>query len=141
MPTKNKTTETNVNVRDFIDAFVDNEQKKADSLELIRLMAKWSGFKPKMWGPSIIGFGSVHYKYASGHEGDMPLIAFSPRKAAFSLYVTVPGRENEKLLAALGKFQMSKACIYFKKLADLDLRVLEEICRATIGIQTHNKKT
>lgn len=132
MATKNKTTETKASVRDFIDAFVDNEQKKADSLELIKLMTKWSGHKPKMWGPSIIGFGSVHYKYASGHEGDMPLIGFSPRKAAFSLYVTVPGRENEKLLAKLGKFKMSKACIYFKKLADLDIPALEKICRETI---------
>lgn len=81
MATKNKTTETAVNVIDFINSFIENDQKKVDSFQLIKLMTKWSGFEPKMWGPSIIGFGSYHYKYASGHEGDAPLIAFSPRKA------------------------------------------------------------
>ncbi|MCW8939068.1 MAG: DUF1801 domain-containing protein, partial [Flavobacteriales bacterium] len=98
MATKNKTTETAVNVIDFINSFVDNDQKKIDSYQLIKLMTKWSGFEPKMWGPSIIGFGSYHYKYASGHEGDAPLIAFSPRKAAFSLYVFSPTEENKHLL-------------------------------------------
>ncbi len=83
MATKNKTTETEVDVRDFVNSYVDNEIKKADSFQLIELMTKWSGFEPKMWGPTIIGFGSYHYKYASGHEGDAPLIGFSPRKAEF----------------------------------------------------------
>ena len=87
MATKNKTNETEVNVKDFINSYVENEQKKADSFQLIELMTKWSGFEPKMWGPTIIGCGSYHYKYASGHEGDMPLLGFSPRKAEFSLYV------------------------------------------------------
>jgi hypothetical protein len=68
-----------------LDAFVDKEQKKADSLKLIKLMKKWTGYEPTMWGPSIIGFGSYHYKYASGHEGDAPILGFSPRKAQFSL--------------------------------------------------------
>src|SRR5262245_41057564 len=82
---KNKTAETKVNVTDFINSFVDKDQKKQDSFRLIELMKKWSGFEPKMWGPTIIGFGTYHYKYESGHEGDMPLIGFSPRKAEFSL--------------------------------------------------------
>ena len=84
---KNKTTVTEVDVLDFINSYVDNEQKRIDSLELLKLMSEWSGFEPKMWGPTIIGFGSYHYKYASGHEGDAPMLGFSPRKAQFSLYV------------------------------------------------------
>ncbi|MES2486957.1 MAG: DUF1801 domain-containing protein, partial [Bacteroidota bacterium] len=100
---KNKTTETPVNVTDFINAYVDNDQKKADSFALIELMRSWTGFEPKMWGPTIIGFGSYHYKYASGHEGDAPLLGFSPRKAEFSLYVYMPDEDNEPLLADLGK--------------------------------------
>ena len=132
MAAKNKTTETEVNVNDFINAFVDNEQKKQDSFRLIELMREWSGFEPKMWGPTIIGFGQYHYKYASGHEGDAPLIGFSPRKAEFSLYITAPGTDNEKLLDELGKYKMGKACIYFKKLSDLDLDVLEKLSKASI---------
>lgn len=132
MPTKNKTAETNVSVSDFIHAFVEKVEKRDDSFRLIELMSKWSGFEAKMWGPSIIGFGTCHYKYASGHEGDMPLIAFSPRKAAFSLYVTIPGKEDENLLDHLGKFKMTKGCIYVKKLADLNLDTLEKICKASI---------
>lgn len=132
MATKNKTAETTVSVNDFILSFVDNEQKKQDSFQLIELMQKWSGFEPKMWGPTMIGFGSYHYKYASGHEGDAFLIGFAPRKAEFSLYVTSPGHDNQELLDQLGKFKMGKACIYFKKLTDLNLDVLEKLCQASI---------
>lgn len=129
---KNKTTETDVDVISFINDFVDNEQKKKDSFQLLKLMEKWSGFEPKMWGPTIIGFGSYHYKYASGHEGDSPLIGFSPRKAQFSLYVFSPIEEHMHLLEGLGKFKLSKACIYVKTLSDINLDILEKICNATI---------
>ena len=132
MATKNKTTETEDDVTGFIDSFVENELKRQDSLRLIELMREWSGFEPKMWGPTMIGFGSYHYKYASGHEGDSMLIGFSPRKAEFSLYITAPGKDNKKLLNDLGKFKMGKACIYFKKLADLNLDILEKLCKETI---------
>jgi hypothetical protein len=128
MAKKNKTTETDVSVIDFINAFVDNDQKKEDSYRLIELMTEWSGFEPKMWGPSIIGFGSYHYVYASGREGDAPLIAFSPRKAAFSLYVYSPTEDNKHLLDGLGKFKLSKACIYIKKLSDINIPPLKKIC-------------
>ncbi len=133
MSKKNKTTETEINVIDFINAYVDNDQKKADSFRLIELMREWSGFEPKMWGPTIIGFGSYHYKYASGHEGDAPLIGFSPRKAEFSLYVFSPTEENKLLLDNLGKFKMGKACIYIKRLSDINIPALEKICKATIS--------
>ena len=126
---KTKTTETKVSVKDFLNSFVDNEQKKADSLQLIKLMEKWSGFKAHMWGPSIIGFGSYHYKYASGHEGDAPVIGFSPRKAAFSLYVYSQSATGKKLLKSLGKFTMGKACIYVKRLSDINLETLEKLCK------------
>jgi len=138
MATKNKTTWTDVNVTDFISSYVENEQKKSDSFELIELMKKWSGFDPKMWGPTIIGFGRYHYKYASGHEGDAPLIGFSPRKAEFSLYVIDPANDNKKLLDELGKFHVGKACIYFKKLADLNLKTLEKLSKAAIKYVKEN---
>lgn len=138
MAIKNKTTETAVNVIDFINTFVDSEQKKQDSFRLITLMQQWSGFEPKMWGPTMIGFGKYHYKYASGHEGDSMLIGFSPRKAAFSLYVASTGDNNKELLMQLGKFKMGKACIYISKLADINLDVLEKLSKATIQyVRTH----
>lgn len=130
---KNKTTETDNSVTDFIDSYVDKDQKKTDSFQLIDLMSDWSGFGPKMWGPSIIGFGSYHYKYESGHEGDAPLIGFSPRKAAFSLYVYSPTEENKTLLDNLGKFKMGKGCIYVKKLSDINIPTLEKMCKASIA--------
>ncbi|MET0946408.1 MAG: DUF1801 domain-containing protein [Flavobacterium sp.] len=137
---KNKTTETEVNVTDFINSYVDNDQKKADSFQLIELMSKWSGFEPKMWGPTIIGFGSYHYKYASGHEGDSPIIGFSPRKAEFSLYVFSPTEENKHLLDDLGKFKMAKACIYIKKLTDINIPTLETLCKTSIAyINEHHE--
>ncbi|RNC87196.1 MAG: DUF1801 domain-containing protein [Winogradskyella sp.] len=129
---KNKTTETKVNVSDFIESYVDNEQKKADSYELIKLISKWSGFEPKMWGPTIIGFGSYHYKYASGHEGDAPMLGFSPRKAQFSLYVYSDTEKSNRLLEEFGKFKMGKACIYIKRLSDINIDVLEQLCQESI---------
>lgn len=138
MATKNKTIVTKVVVNDFINSFVDNEQKKQDSYQLIELMRKWSGFEPKMWGPTIIGFGSYHYKYPSGHEGDAMLIGFSPRKTEFSLYVSAPGNDDKKLLDQLGKFKMGKACIYIKKLSEINIDVLEILCKATIKYINEN---
>lgn len=140
MATKNKTAETKVNVTDFIHSFADNEQKKQDSFRLIELMQEWSGFPPKMWGPTIIGFGSYHYKYASGHEGDCPVIGFSPRKAEFSLYVFSATDENRHLLNDFGKYKMGKACIYIKKLSDINIVVLEKLCKTTIAyINKHHE--
>jgi len=130
---KTKTTETEINVTDFINSYVDNDQKKADSFQLIELMKEWSGFEPKMWGPTIIGFGNYHYKYESGHEGDAPLIAFSPRKAAFSLYVYSPTNENKHLLDDFGKYKIAKACIYIKKLSDINIVTLEKLCKSSIA--------
>ncbi len=132
MAKANKTTETEVNVLDFINSYADTDEKKADSLQLLKLMKKWSGCEPKMWGPTIIGFGKYHYKYASGHEGEAPLIGFSPRKAAISLYIYAPTKENENLLKELGKYKIGQACIYLKKLSDANVSVMEKISLATI---------
>ncbi|MCX3263543.1 DUF1801 domain-containing protein [Pedobacter agri] len=129
---KTKTTYTGQNVADFINAYVDNEQKKADSFQLIKLMEEWSAEEAKMFGPSIIGFGNYHYKYASGHEGDAPIIGFSPRKNALTLYVCAETEVSKLLLPNLGKFKMSKACIYVKKLSDIKLEVLKDLCLESI---------
>ena len=137
---KTKTTYTEVNVVDFINSYVDNDQKKADSFRLIELMRVWSGFEPKMWGPTIIGFGNYHYKYASGHEGEAPIIGFSPRKAEFSLYVFSPTEESRQLLGELGKFKMGKACIYAKKLSDINISTLEKLSKLSIAyIDEHHE--
>lgn len=129
---KNKTAETNKNVIDFINEFADTEQKRTDSFELLDLMKNISGYEARMWGPSIIGFESYHYKYASGHEGDAPIIGFSPRKAAISLYVYTGLGEHEHLLSGLGKFKMGKVCIYIKRLSDIDKQKLKVIMKESI---------
>lgn len=130
---KTKTTYTEESVEEFLSNYVDNEQKKVDSFRLIEVMRKWTGEEPKMWGPTIIGFGSYHYKYASGHEGDAPLLGFSPRKAAFSLYVYSDTERSNLLLEKLGKFKMGKACIYVKKLDDINLDILHELSAETLS--------
>ena len=128
-----KTKQTNSDVTEFINAFADTEQKRADSFEILKLMQDFTGFEPKMWGPSIIGFGSYHYKSErSRQEGDWPLVGFSPRKAAISLYVYMGTKEQEQLLNEFGKFKMGKGCIYVKKLADIDREVLKKIMKETI---------
>ncbi len=128
-----KTKQTTADVSDFINAFADTEQKRADSFALLKLMQDFTGFEPKMWGPSIIGFGSYHYKSErSRQEGDWPLVGFSPRKAAISLYVYMGTKEQEQLIKDFGKFKMGKGCIYVKKLADIDQEVLKKIMAETI---------
>ena len=129
---KNKTEPTQASVERFIRTFANSEQKKKDSYELIDLMKKVSGHEPKMWGPSIIGFGSYHYKYASGHAGDAPIIGFSPRKAAISLYVYTGLDEHEHLLEGLGKYKIGKVCIYVNKLSDIDRQKLIRLMKESI---------
>ncbi|MDR7372143.1 DUF1801 domain-containing protein [Flavobacterium aquidurense] len=134
---KNKTTETATSVLDFINTFVEDEVKRNDSFELIKIMQEVTGFEPKMWGPSIIGFGSYHYKYASGHEGDSTLAGFSPRKAAFSLYVSLSPENRETLLPQFGKHKPSKGCIYFNKLRDINIEVLKKM--VALSVENLNK--
>ena len=137
--TKNKTTQNASPVEDFINA-VDNEQKRKDSWDMIALMKKITGSEPKMWGSSLVGFGSYHYKYESGHEGDAPILGFSPRKAAFSLYVYSETERSKRLLVELGKFKMGKACIYIKKLEDINIPTLQELCVESIKYINENNE-
>ena len=123
---ENKTKPTQLSVTGFIDGLTD-AAKRADAKALVKVMQSAAGEKPKMWGPSIIGFGSYHYKYESGREGDMPVIAFSPRKAATVLYGMTGFSGAAALLAKLGKHTTGKGCLYLKKLADVDQRVLETL--------------
>jgi hypothetical protein len=122
----NKTTQTEQSAAAYIDELAD-DTKRADAKALVKLMQRATGEKPKMWGPSIVGFGSHHYKYESGREGDMPLVGFSPRKAASVLYGVTGSSDSESLLAKLGKHTTGKGCLYIKKLADVDHKVLEAL--------------
>jgi hypothetical protein len=127
---ESKTKPTNVSVGAFIDAIAD-EVRRADAKAIVRVMQRVTGEKPKMWGPSIIGFGSHHYRYESGREGDVPLAGFSPRKAATVLYGLLGTAESEALLERLGKHTTGKGCLYIKKLADVDQAVLEALIVAS----------
>ena len=124
-----KTRPTQVSVEDFI-AGVEPASKRADAPVLDALFRKVTGEAPRMWGPSIIGYGQYHYRYESGHEGDMCRAGFSPRKAKHSLYILGCGGEDEEmeaLLARLGKHSRGAGCLYVNKLADIDLGVLEQM--------------
>lgn len=123
---KNKTVPTDESVTQFIEQIPD-QQKRVDSYKLIEIMEEITAQPATLWGPSIIGFGSYHYKYASGHEGDAPLVGFSPRKPAISLYLYTCDDEQKYDLEQLGKYKMSKSCIYVKRLSDIDEAILRKI--------------
>jgi Domain of unknown function (DU1801) len=129
----NKTKPTKLSVAAFINANTD-PSKRADAKALIRVMQNATGERPKMWGPSIIGFGSYHYRYDSGREGDMPLVGFSPRKAALVLYNLIACSESRALLANLGKHTTGKGCLYVKKLADVDQEVLKVMIVKSVAV-------
>ena len=128
---KNKTTETDNSVIDFINAVAD-EKKRIDAFELVKLMKEETGFDAKMWGAGIVGFGSYHYKYDSGHEGDAPLVGFSPRKDAISLYLDPSLENKEELLSQFGKHKAGKGCIYIKKIADIDVQTLKKMISLSV---------
>jgi len=121
-----KTKLNKASVEKFLNS-VKDEQKRQDSFKILEMMKKITKEDPKMWGPSIVGFGSYHYKYASGHEGDMCIAGFSPRKEALTIYI-LPGFEKyDSLMKKLGKYKTGKSCLYIKKLADVDIKVLTEL--------------
>ncbi|MCB0505135.1 MAG: DUF1801 domain-containing protein [Cyclobacteriaceae bacterium] len=123
---QNKTVETKGNVNAFIKA-VKSETKRNDSMQLIEMLKELTGKEPRMWGPSIVGFGSYHYKYESGREGDMPLVGFSPRASALTFYLSTRFEKREELLEKLGKYKTGKGCLYFNKLEDIDVKVLQKM--------------
>ena len=126
-----KTKVNDASVEQFLRS-VENEQRRKDSFVVLEMMKKITKLEPKMWGPSIVGFGSYHYKYASGREGDMPIVGFSPRKQALSLYILSGFSNYEELLKKLGKHKTSVACLYINKLADVDLKVLEQLVKESV---------
>ena len=127
-----KTKPTEVSVEEFIEE-IQQPQKKEDAYALLSLFAEVTGEEAKMWGPSIIGFGKYHYRYATGHEGDAPLAAFSPRKTALTLYFMLPDERRKELLEKLGKHKTGKGCVYVNKLSDIDSAVLKDMIRENIA--------
>ena len=127
-----KTRPTPVSVADFLAA-VDNPVRRADGETLCAMLTRMTGEEPRLWGPSIIGFGSYHYKYDSGHEGTSCRIGFSPRKAELVLYVLSGAEGEADWLARLGKHKTGKSCLYIKRLSDVDMNVLEELCTASLA--------
>lgn len=136
---ENKTKATEASVADFIAA-VEPERKREDAKALLPIFERLSGHKPKMWGPSMIGYGQYHYKYESGREGDMFMTGFSPRKSNLALYVGA-GRADPALLKRLGKHKTGKSCLYVNKLADIDMAVLEEMIAADIAYMREHYDT
>ncbi|MCJ0932385.1 DUF1801 domain-containing protein [Virgibacillus halodenitrificans] len=126
-----KTKENDENVIEFIEK-VENNRKREDAYKLLEIFTETTGYEAKMWGDSIIGFGSYHYKYKTGHEGDAPLVGFSPRKARISLYFATGDIEREKLLESLGKHKSGKACVYINKVEDVNIHVLKELIERSI---------
>ncbi|HCA57045.1 MAG TPA: DUF1801 domain-containing protein [Blastocatellia bacterium] len=127
-----KTRETDASVEDFINS-VENETRREDAFRLLEIFKRITKEEPKMWGPSIIGFGSRMLKYASGRELDWPVAAFSPRKQNLSLYVLCGAPGEEELLAKLGKYKNGVSCLYVNKLADVDMKVLERLIKGSVA--------
>jgi hypothetical protein len=125
-----KTKLSAVDPIEFIDK-VESETKRRDSHELVAMMQDITGAPPKMWGASIVGFGSYHYAYASGHEGDICLTGFSPRSGSLVVYLG-PGIDNDKLMAKLGKHKAGKGCLYINKLDDVDRKVLRRLIEHSV---------
>ncbi len=123
---ENKMKETDSSVLEFIEN-IENPSKRTDSNRLLEIFTKATGYEAKLWGTSIIGFGKYHYKYASGHEGEAPLVGFSPQKAKISLYLTLGSTEREELLKDLGKHTAGKACVYINKVSDINTDVLSAL--------------
>jgi hypothetical protein len=128
-----KTLENDNSVEDFLNT-VSDEQKRHDCFTLIELIIKVTGYEPKMWGTSIIGFGSYHYRYASGHEGDSSVVGFSPRKQNITFYLMGCHLANKELLQKLGKYKTGVGCLYINSIDTIDINILEQIIRDSVKI-------
>ena len=129
--TELKTKPTGESVRDFLNN-VSDEERRADCFAIAKIMEDITGEKPKMWGPSIVGFGTYHYKYASGREGDWPITSFSPRKKDLTLYIMMGFEKHADLMKQLGKHSVSKSCLYIKRLSDVDVPTLRKLIKTGI---------
>jgi len=127
-----KTKPTSESVEKFLNK-VSDEERRADCFAVAKIMEEISGEKPKMWGPSIVGFGSYHYKYASGHEGDWPMMGFSPRKKDLTLYIMRGFEKHAELMERLGKHSTGKSCLYIKRLSDVHIPTLKKLMK--IGLK------
>lgn len=136
MPAKNKTTENTNSVSAFIKNIAE-EKKRNDFAALVEIVKKLTGHEPKMWGPAIVGFGSYHYKYESGREGDAPLFGMSPRVNSITLYLGTEFENRKELLAKFGKHKVSGGCVHLKNLEDIDTTIFIKLVKNSIA---HTKK-
>jgi hypothetical protein len=137
---ENKTKATGASVTAFINS-IDDKQKRADARKVAAMMRKATGKRAKLWGPSIVGYGTYHYKYASGREGDFLMTGFSPRKQALTVYV-IPGFEHfETLMNKLGKYKTGKSCLYIKRLSDVDEKILEQLINRSVKYMREHYET
>jgi len=126
-----KTRPTNASVDKFLNQ-VPDEARREDCFKIVKMMEEITGEKPQMWGPSIVGFGSYHYKYASGQEGDWPITGFSPRKQDLTLYIMPGFAEQSDLMTQLGKHRTGKSCLYIKRLSDVHVPTLKKLIRDSV---------
>ena len=132
-----KTKQTNASVKDFLNQIPDEERRK-DCIAVAKIMEEITGTKPKMWGPSIVGFGSYHYKYESGREGDWMITGFSPRKKDLTLYIMMGFEKHPELMKQLGKHSTGKSCLYIKRLSDIHLPTLKKLIKQSVKqLQDH----
>ena len=127
-----KTKKTKAIVKKFLDG-VKDEKKRKDSYTILELMQQVTKAEPEMWGTSMVGFGSYHYKYASGREGDWFVTGFSPRKQSLTLYIMAGISKYPDLLKKLGKFKTGKGCLYINKIEDVDIKILKELIKQSVG--------
>jgi len=126
-----KTKPTDASVKDFLNQITD-EERREDCFAVAKIMEEITGEKPKMWGPSIVGFGSYHYKYASGRQGDWPVTGFSPRKKDLTLYIMMGFEKHRALMEKLGKHTSSKSCLYIKRLSDIHVPTLKKLIKESV---------
>ena len=134
-----KTKPTNESVKDFLNRIPEAERRE-DCFAVLKMMEEITGDKPKMWGPSIVGFGSYSYKYASGHEGDWPIAAFSPRKKDLTVYLMMGFEKHTEMMEKLGKHSTGKSCLYIKRLSDIHLPTLKKLIKTSVkDLKAHTK--
>ena len=137
---ENKTQPTTASVTAFINS-IDDSGKRADARRVAAMMRKATGKRAKLWGPSIVGYGTYHYKYASGREGDFLITGFSPRKQALTIYIMAGFSSFDALMKKLGKYKTGKSCLYIKRLSDVDEEVLEQLINESVRYMRENYET
>ena len=137
---ENKTKATKTSVTEFINS-IEDQQKRADTKKVAAMMRKATGKRAKMWGSSIVGYGTYHYKYASGREGEFMIAGFSPRKQALTVYILAGFKRFDTLMGKLGKYKTGKSCLYIKRLSDIDEKVLEKLIGESVKYMRKNYET